>query len=324
MRKLFYALAALAVISLLFGSFACAGGPAAPSKGQFKVRYGTSSIGGPAYLTGVTWTEMMNRYVKSATVTAEVTAGSTVNVQLMEKGEQDIGIGSSVGEYQFIDQKNVRSLWVFWPIMFQPLVLADSGMKTLYDWEGKTVSTGPATIPATWLAEQTLEILGINAEFKYMSAGETGTKLLDGIIDAIPVTTGYPWSVIVKLESAKEIRFMEMSDADIQKMMDKYVFFAPNVIPAGTYKALKEDYKTFGCWQTQDCRVGMPEDVIYEITKNTLERWSELEAVAPIVGLTHPLEDVKYCVYPLHPGAVKAYRELGASIPDRLIPPEMR
>jgi TRAP transporter TAXI family solute receptor len=289
------------------------------------VRYGTSSMGGPAYLTGVVWAEAMNKHLgKRVAITAEVTSGSTVNIQLLEKGEQDIGIGSSIGEYQFSGQKNVRSLWVFWPIMSQYFVLADSDIYNIQDLEGKSVSGGVAAIPSTWLAKQTLETLGIKAHFRYMAVGELDARLKDGVISAILSLTGYPQSPVISLETTKKLRFIELSEQDRAKILKKFTFISPMVVPAGTYKALTKDYHTYGVFQTQVCRAGMPEDIIYELTKTTIARWEELKSSAPILRLTDPVRDVKYCVSPLHPGALRAYKEKGAQIPNYLIPPELK
>jgi TRAP-type uncharacterized transport system substrate-binding protein len=53
---------------------------------------GTSSAGGTYYILGAGWSNIINKSLENIDVTCEVTPGPTTNMQLIEKGEMDLGM----------------------------------------------------------------------------------------------------------------------------------------------------------------------------------------------------------------------------------------
>ncbi len=75
-------------------------------------------------------------------------------------------------------------------------------------------------------------------------------------------------------------------------------------------------------------RDDFPESLAYAWTKALAEHWDEVAVTYPAI-----LEDIDPRHTPevaggmglmLHPGAIRAYREMGVAIPDSVVPPEMK
>jgi TRAP-type uncharacterized transport system substrate-binding protein len=76
------------------------------------------------------------------------------------------------------------------------------------------------------------------------------------------------------------------------------------------------------------CDKDMPADVIYKILKAVYAKRADMAKVDATFRegdlVNFPKLTMEYCDVPLHPGAVKFFRELGLKIPDNLLPPEMK
>ena len=64
----------------------------------------------------------------------------------------------------------------------------------------------------------------------------------------------------------------------------------------------------------------MPDDLAYAITRAMFENIADLQAVHPAANETTVEFTMAATPVPLHPGAIRYYEEIGASIPDRLKP----
>ena len=64
----------------------------------------------------------------------------------------------------------------------------------------------------------------------------------------------------------------------------------------------------------------MSDDTAYAITKAMFENIDELQAVHPAARETTVDFSMAATPVPLHPGAIRYYEEIGATIPDKLRP----
>ena len=63
----------------------------------------------------------------------------------------------------------------------------------------------------------------------------------------------------------------------------------------------------------------MPEELAYKLTKGTFARQSDLLATHRAAQYTVP-QNAKYNTIPIHPGAIRFYKEAGVQIPAALLP----
>jgi hypothetical protein len=64
----------------------------------------------------------------------------------------------------------------------------------------------------------------------------------------------------------------------------------------------------------------MDDDLVYAITKAMFENIADLRAVHPAANQTTVEFTLSASPIPLHPGAIRYYEEIGATIPDALRP----
>ena len=82
-------------------------------------------------------------------------------------------------------------------------------------------------------------------------------------------------------------------------------------LPANTYEGQTEDVPSYAASALLVVRSDVPEDLVYEITKLFMNNVDYLESVHPALGNLHKETVLNGLATPLHPGAVRAYRELG-------------
>jgi hypothetical protein len=100
-------------------------------------------------------------------------------------------------------------------------------------------------------------------------------------------------------------------------------------IPAGLFKAVPKDQLSFAYVVTDFVHKDVPDDVVFKIIKAVYESRKPLvDSLATLKQGT--FDDMfgmaeKYLNVPLHPGAVKFYREvLKVNVPAKLLPPGMK
>ena len=88
-------------------------------------------------------------------------------------------------------------------------------------------------------------------------------------------------------------------------------------VPAGTFEGQTEPFGTWGnpgVWGVKDV---FPEDLAYEFTKLSIESADKLEEYGAKFEIASPeVRAYGLTKRTLHPGALRAFEELGYSIPD--------
>lgn len=142
------------------------------------------------------------------------------------------------------------------------------------------------------------------------------------MLDANAQTVALPWVLILEAEVTHEINVFGVPKADATKFIAKYLLFAPGVIPKGYYKSNKDyDVETITVWNYMICHKDLPDDFVYEVIKKTFENIDIIIAAHPSAKETKP-EPIVFSPTPLHPGAVKYYREKGFKLPEKILPPK--
>src|SRR5208282_3869006 len=87
-------------------------------------------------------------------------------------------------------------------------------------------------------------------------------------------------------------------------------------IPAGTYSFQTKDYGAFGVYNFAVGRSDLPDDLVYQLVKAVFENQPTLLQAHPTARETVAQNVLKDTFLPLHPGALRYYREIGIKIPD--------
>ncbi|HBX37458.1 MAG TPA: C4-dicarboxylate ABC transporter substrate-binding protein [Pseudohongiella sp.] len=180
-------------------------------------------------------------------------------------------------------------------------------------------------------AEQTgryiLESLGINYEEKmslaWMGYGGAANAIQDGNVVGMNVPAGAPVSAITQAfaQMGDELTLLNFTEQDLIDINRRYDLWDWYEFPADTYPNQSEPVRSIASPNVLASRSDVPEEVVYHITKTI---WENLSALQEIHAATRDMQlqrAVRGLGAPLHPGAIRYYRERGLEIPERLIMP---
>jgi TRAP transporter TAXI family solute receptor len=97
-----------------------------------------------------------------------------------------------------------------------------------------------------------------------------------------------------------------------------YPFWSVDEIPANTFKNQDKPYKTISFWNFVVASKDVREDVVYDLVKTTYAHYNDLLLVDKSAEGVKAANLSRITV-PLHPGALRYYKEVGQEVPSRLI-----
>ena len=316
------------VCSLVVGAMI----PTAEARREF-VRFGGSNPGGSWFTIAGGISAVMNKQLKDLNVTPIATGGSVDNNRLARKHELDTWLTHSltaydnwngVGLFKKEDPfKGFRLLSGVYESWHHFVVLADSDIKTMSDLKGKVVCIGSAGSGAAVNSENIFRAIGIWDQVKPQAwtFDACGRGLLDGQVGAIGFSSA-PIPAVVTVEAQKKIRLIALNDEEFKKVLAKFPAYHKSIMPPGVYKSWQQEYP---CIAFQ---------VYWAAHKKAKSKWvNEMMKVAfdpknaKTIGRIHrhlktlgpSFEAMKSMGVPLHPGAVKFWKEKGEAIPPELI-----
>ena len=293
--------------------------------------------GGPTGGTFNTFTNAMAVYVPKVNPNIQATAvgsgGSVENVKRVHNGESDFGICYAVdsdlgfkGQLPQDDVKynNIRAMGYLYGAPAQLVVRIDSGIKSAMDLKGKRVALGNAGSGAAASAERFFRHIKVWDEFNptFLGYSAAASAFQDGKLDAFWVLVGYPNRSIIEAAVQVKIALVDVGvDAERTKFYDAYAY-SPMEIPAGTYGKDMPATQSFKDSAILTANKNLDEDLVYAVMKTL---WSkagmETMVMAKKTFKEMTLENnFKGASVPLHPGAVKFWKEMGESIPAKLMP----
>ncbi len=326
----------LVISALTFIVAGCSGGtPSEDESGSVeRISIATGGTGGTYYPYGGSMADVINKNVQGIEAAAEVTGASVENARLLENGQtqlalmmNDVLFKATNGEEPFKGKLGLRTLFEMYPNVQHVVTLKDSGIQTIEGLKGNKVSVGAPGSGTESMAKGVLGSLGITYdafEVLRLSFAENTQGLRDGVIDVGIWSVGAPTSSVMDLATTHDIRIINFSDSEVNKVVSALPYYNKMVLPAGTYQGQDEDVTTIAVWNTVAVNKDMPEETAYNIVKAIFEHVDTLIQVYPGAKLTTPENLVNNAVAPLHPGVIKYLEEINVEVPDRLIPPEMK
>ena len=275
-------------------------------------------------------------------------AGSTIDLTtnspggvgapvLIQRGRADLIVANAgpslwsyerkKADYQFGDCPDVRSIagglgHAMTNIMFTKAFVEKTGCTTLEEVIAKKVPIRLITKKNGSLgeltAERVIEACGISiADFLTFATWEkSGTDAIksgiqDDLYDATIDHIDAGQSTTTEICLTHDMHFVQLGDtalANLEKMG-----YAPLVMKAGTWNKQDKDINTMGSQQNVIVSASMNEDVAYALTKAICENKEDIAKAVASLGWFDPKTAGLHGLNgaPLHPGAVKYYKEMG-------------
>jgi uncharacterized protein len=264
--------------------------------------------------------------VPGMVATAVASNGSVANINGIQSGQMESGFTQSDVAYWaytgtgIYDGKpkvgGLRLIANLYPESIHLVARKGANIKTVADLKGKRVSLdepGSGTLVDARLVLAAYGLTEKDITPEYLKPNQAGDKLRDGGLDAYFFVGGFPAGAISELAAAGGgIDIIPLAGPEIDKMRAQYSFFAPDTIPANTYKGIGE-VKTISVgaqWVTSDKQ---DEKTIYEVTKAV---WNDNTRKLLDSGHAKGKSITKATAtagagIPFHPGAEKFYKEIG-------------
>ena len=299
-------------------------GAASLAQGQDKyISIGSCPVGCTAYTWSAGLADVINRNVKGVKATAEETKGYVDNVKLLQKAELEAGFANSLSSYEAYtasgpfagSQKGKVLSWMaIAPMAVHVIALKDGPVKTLADLKGKRVGMGQPGGTSLFDAEHLVDGLGLvpDKDFKAfrIRLGNMMDGLSDGNLDAAIWNGSFPLPPVIKLTATREVAVLPIPDDVFNKVQAKYPPYFRLAIPAKTYKGV-DATSTYGLANALVISKDVPEDLVYRMTKAIFENLTALKNVHPAFGRVSKDTVLNGFAAPLHPGALKYFREIG-------------
>jgi len=286
----------------------------------------SSVVGGVGfqYTTGVA--KVIRKVAPDIRLTLESTSGYIDNAKRLYAGYGDLGLTAHdtarkvLAREGFFARKGKRLL-VIAPIhklQWHIIVNADSPIKTIWDLKGKRVNLQPKGSSSEKTGSAIFKALNIPIRPSYYRHSEAAQALKTGMIDAHFLGGSTP--VFMEYSLRTPIRVIELSDDDVKKIVGKLPFLSPDRFPCGRYyKGTPESVQSVVTWALLMCREDLSSDLVYAITKGIHEHKKLIVSAAKGAEAIAP-DNIRFVTVPLHPGAVRYYKEIGIELPKKLLP----
>ncbi|MBA7535531.1 hypothetical protein ES705_27789 [subsurface metagenome] len=302
----------------------------------------TGSTGGTFYPVGVIFATILDEELKDIgyRFSAHTSGGSAENLEMIRNKEIEMIIVGSVPtaqaylgteSYEGKAIKNVRFVSALYAEAMEVIYRKGIGIKTFADLKGKKVGVGPAGGGGSIYFPPILKaIAGLTFDDfspQYLGYEDMSRAIQDRLIDAAYMAGRVPSSSVSEIYASRvPVDMIEFTGEDIVKVQKIAPYFAPIIIPKGTYKNQDRDLKLIGVKTSLSVEKDLDDDVVYKMLEviyiKRLDDLKKQHSALKYQSLDGAIEGLSGA--PLHPGAVRFYRDHGIEVPDSLIPPEMK
>jgi TRAP transporter TAXI family solute receptor len=300
-------------------------GAVAPAMAQDTfVSIGSNPVGNTAYQWAAGIADLINRNVDGVQMTAEGTKGYVANVRLMLDSQIEAGFSNSKlayeaylgeGDYADVEPGQILSWMSIAPIVQHVVVMEDSDIMDLSDLAGKRIGIGQPGGTSMLDAEILLEAIGLTpgedfTDFR-VNLGQMETMLSDGQIDAFMWNGSIPLPPIIKLTSQNDIRILPIPTDVSDAIRAQYPAYSEGDLPANTYEDQPDAVPSYRLGNVLLIRADVDEEIVYQATKTVMENLDHMATVHPAWGRVSADSILGGFNAPLHPGALRYYREAG-------------
>ena len=270
-------------------------------------------------------------------LTAVNSAGSGANIQALGANTAQFAIVQGLfGSYAATGtgpvsapQPNVRAVTMLWQNVEQ-FVIANKFVKSgtasdMVAMKGETMAMGRKSSGTIGSNRVLLQGLGIDIEKDYTPLyagfGPSADAMADGKAMGAGLGAGPPTGAITKLMAANAGKFtiLDVTEEEAKKMDGGRNLWVPYTIKAGTYPGQTKDVNTIAQPNFLAVNADVSEEHVYKLTKAIYENLPFLQAIHPATKAMAIEKAMAGLPVPLHPGAMKYYKEVGLKIPEHLM-----
>lgn len=299
--------------------------PEAPKKPAL-IQFAGGSSGGTFFLIANAIAQVLNTnysdYVKCST---QATSGSVEILNLMEDGEIDFGWSQSGMAAQAVEgvapfdtpHTNISSVVYGYPNVCQIVVTKDSGIESVADFAGKTISVGGLGSAAELNIREICSAYDINyiddGDFKAENASDNdypdmiANRQIDGGFSAAAIGA----AAVVNTMTTGNCKLVSLSDEAIEKLCEMNPAYFEYTIEAGTYANQDYDVKTVAVANYIYCRSDLDDTTVQVLLDCIFNNMDELALSHSAIKNITPETAVSGLTVPLHPAAEAYFKAEG-------------
>ena len=315
-----------------------------PAKASAEASYilSTATTGGTYYPVGValaTLTKVKLEPKQKISMSAISSAGSGENVKLLRENQAQFAIlqglygawawNGTGGVANDGPQKHLRSVSMLWQNVEHFAVSSDfvktGTVDDLAAMNGAKFSIGRRNSGTEGSGRHILGGLGIDPDatfdLAYLGYGGSAQALQNGNISGMNIPAGAPVSAITSAAAAmgEGMKVLNFTDEQVVKANGGLELWTRYTIAPNTYPGQTEAIQTIAQPNVLAVREDVSEDHVYQITKTIYENLPFLHAIHKATTVMALEKAITGLPMPLHPGALRYYKEQGLEIPARLM-----
>jgi TRAP transporter TAXI family solute receptor len=296
---------------------------AAPASAQ-QLTFMTGPQGGVWVPLGGALKGMWEKAVPALNITITPGAG-IANVRGVDEKKAQIGMSNSssavdgqLGKAPYkAKTTNVCQLANLYPQYFQVVAQKNANIKSFKDIKGKRLVTQPRGNTAEVLTGTVLQLNGMTYDDLSKANFQAGytdavSMMKDGHVDVFTLGTAAPSSAVMDLANSRDVALVPVDDETMKGMREMNPAYNKLMIKAGTYPGQDTDVPAIGYFTHVIVACDLPDDLVYTMVKTMAENIPDMAAVSSSMSNLTPQVMATEMGVPLHPGAAKYYKEVGA------------
>lgn len=294
------------------------------------LRLGTSEQGGTFYTQGSAIAELFNRgRSETDRCVVQTSEASIHNANMLDRGELEFGFMASnwIGRAKEAKAPFTRkiALRMVAPANAGPMFfvkLASSPIQTIADFTGKRIVIGTKGSGMEQHVHTIFGVLGISFDRftpVHMGFDEGADALIAGDIDA-QFQPPIPNRIMTDLSQRADVRVVPYAAGQLDKVLNEVPFYRKVKMQRGVFRGVVEDVIQPAVINVLVTHERISENIVHDMAKAIVDNLNRLPEMNPLFkgleDLFEPLRSKGTAAFefggvPLHPGAMRAYREAG-------------
>jgi uncharacterized protein len=251
---------------------------------------------------------------------------SVATIEALRRGRLDVGIVPSdvladavAGRGPFTSRgpaTGLRILFVGPGEMLTVVARKDVGIRTVAEVRGARINIGNPGSRQRANIERVMAALGLRrgdfVEVRELAAAAQHHAFCVEELDVVVYSVSHPNGLIHDVTRTCRGRLVDVSGAAIDRMLSEYREYERAVIPGGTYADNPADVRTFGIRAVVVTSPRVSDTMAYELTRAVFDNFDAFQRLHPAFA-TLSVADMVHVRgrAPVHPGAMRYYRERG-------------
>jgi TRAP transporter TAXI family solute receptor len=233
--------------------------------------------------------------------------------------QSDLAYGAFRGEGPFSTigpNPDLRIIAALHREAFTIIARAESAIRDFEDLRGRRVGIGKSGAGYTYTRDVVLKFYGWKiSEFdRALELGpmEQNRTLCEDRVDVIILQTAHPDGLTQEAMSDCAARLVRIAGPSIDRLLATHPYYAATIIPGGLYPGQRDDVPTIGTQTFLIASRHLSNAFAYTVAKALLEGFEDFRRLHPALRLLRKGDMVpSESVIPMHPGALRYYREAG-------------